>query len=93
MNEKKQFIEDNVNLVYYLVRRYYPAFSRDDDIIQCGMVGLCKAAEKWNGSSKFSYYAKKWILGEINQELRSRNKHKVEISLERMLEENERNDY
>ena len=34
MNEKKQFIEDNVNLVYYLVRRYYSAFSRDDEIMQ-----------------------------------------------------------
>ena len=46
MNDRKKFIEENVNLVYVIVREYYPTFIFDEDVIQCGMVGLCKAANE-----------------------------------------------
>ena len=92
MNDKKQFIEKNIDLVYFVVNKYYPSFSKDEDIVQCGMVGLCNAVEKWEKKGKFSSYATKCILNEIRRELKDRAKRKVEISLESLLEGNKNED-
>ena len=86
MNDRQKFIEDNIGLVYYLVQKYYPHLAKDEDIIQCGTIGLCEAAENWKKQSKFSYYAKSRILGAIKDELRNRNRWSVETSLEQLLE-------
>ncbi len=80
---KKQLIEDNMNLVYGLIHKEYSTYKSDEDIVQCGMVGLCKAAEQWDESkSSFSTYATHCIRNEIRQELRSRSKHKGVLSLD-----------
>ena len=92
MNNPKQFIEKNIDLVYFAINKYYPSFSKDEDIIQCGMIGLCKAVDKWGQKGKFSSYATKCILNEIRQELKNRGKRKVEISLESWLEGNKNED-
>lgn len=92
MNNKQDFIEENINLVYVVIREYYPNFISDEDIIQCGMVGLCKAASKWKKKGKFSSFAKKCILNEVRDELKDRVKRKVEISLDRLLEGNKDED-
>ena len=76
-------IEDNMNLVYFLVSRYYPTFTQDEDIIQSGMVGLCRAADTWDESkSMFSTYASKCILNEILQEFKRRKRHYNTVSLD-----------
>lgn len=76
-------VEDNMNLVYFLINKYYPTFNYDEDIIQCGMVGLCKAADTWDESNcTFSTYASKCILNEINMEFRRRRKNKTQLSLD-----------
>lgn len=94
MNDKQQFIEENMNLVYFLIQKYYPTFIHDEDIIQCGMMGLCEAAERFDkNKAKFSYYAKNRILGAIKDELRYRNKFSKDISLERLLERKDHDDY
>lgn len=87
MKDKQKFIEENTSLVYFLINKYYPSFSSDEDIIQCGMTGLCEAVSRWEGKCKFSHYAQNWILGEIRKELRDRNKHSVDTSLETLLED------
>ncbi len=80
---KQQLIEDNINLVYSVVSKEYPTYLHDDDIIQSGMLGLCKAAEKWDETkSKFSTYAWRCIRNEINQEFINRKPHSNNISLE-----------
>ena len=72
-----------MKLVYYIVSKDYPTFIRDEDIIQCGMLGLCKAAQSWDESkAKFSTYAGKCIRNEINQEFIRRKPHSKNISLE-----------
>lgn len=86
MTNRSDFIEQNIPLVYVVIREYYPFLESDEDIIQCGMVGLCKAAKKWEQKGKFSSFARKIILDEIRTELKQRQKHAVEISLERLLE-------
>lgn len=79
-----KLIEDNMTLVYYLVKRYYPKFLFDEDIIQCGMVGLVKAAQTWDESkSKFSSYSSFCILNEIRQEFIRRSKYSTDTSLEK----------
>lgn len=72
-----------MNLVYFLVQRYYPTFITDEDIIQCGMIGLCLASSKWDESKgTFSTFASQCILNEIRSEFRRRNKSVSAISLE-----------
>lgn len=80
---KQQLIESNMNLVYYVIRNEYPTYIRDDDIIQSGMLGLCKAADKWDEKkSKFSTYAIKWIRGEILEEFKRRKPYSEMLSLD-----------
>lgn len=81
--KKQMLIEDNMNLVYSLITKEYPTYIHDEDIIQCGMLGLCKAADKWDESkSQFSTYAWYCIRNEILQEFRRRMKHQGVLSLD-----------
>lgn len=89
MMNNQEFIEENIKLVYFFINKYYPSFSKDEDIIQCGMLGLCKAAKKWKQEGEFSSYACQCILNEVRTELRNRAKKQVEISLESLLEGND----
>lgn len=83
--DRKKLIEDNLNLVYFVVRKYYPAFRNDEDIIQCGMLGLCNAARIWTeGKSAFSTYASLAISNEIIRELNKRNHRVVTFSINRV---------
>jgi RNA polymerase sporulation-specific sigma factor len=83
---KDNLILENMKLVYYLISKYYPTFIGDEDLQQVGMLGLCKAANTWNEEkSKFSTYASKCILNEINFEFKRRKKHNGVLSLDKEL--------
>lgn len=72
-----------MNLVHFLIKTYYPTFSADEDVIQAGMVGLCRAANAWNEElSNFSTFASRCILNDIRKELRSRKKQQGTLSLD-----------
>ena len=76
-------IDTNMSLVYYIIHKYYPTFINDEDIVQSGMVGLCKAANTWDEEkSTFSTYASICILNEIRIEFRKRKKHQGVLSLD-----------
>ena len=80
---KQQLIEENMNLVYFLINKYYPTFIKDEDLIQTGMIGLCRAAETWDESkSEFSTFASKCVLNEICNEFGRRCRHKETLSLD-----------
>ena len=80
---RQQLIEDNINLVYFVVHTYYPTFVNDEDIIQCGMLGLCMAAESWDAEQgAFSTFATRCISNQIIKEFRARKKYKGVLSLE-----------
>lgn len=75
-----------MNLVYHIVHRNYPTYWNDEDLIQCGMMGLCKAAQNWDGvTSKFSTYACICITNEIKYELVKRSKQVSQISLDHKI--------
>ena len=85
---KDDLITENMKLVYYIVSKEYPTFIRDEDIIQSGMLGLCKAAQTWDESkAKFTTYAGKCIRNEINQEFIRRKPHSNNLSLETKIGE------
>ena len=72
-----------MNLVYSLVSKEYPTYVHDEDIIQSGMLGLCKAAERWDESkSQFSTFAWRCIRNEIATEFARRAKHHGILSLD-----------
>ena len=86
MQEKNKLIEDNIPLVYYTVQHYYPNCVHDEDIIQCGMLGLCKAAQKWDEEKgKWSTFAITCIRNDIRHEFARRAKHKDVLSLDYTL--------
>ena len=76
-------IEENMNLVYFIIHKYYPTFAADEDIVQSGMLGLCKAVNTFDeNKSTFSTYASACIRNEIAKEFTARKKHKGILSLE-----------
>ena len=82
MNIIEELITNNKGLVYYIVNKYYHKYANDDDVIQCGMIGLWKAAKSYQPEkSKFATYASKCILSEIGQYFRKENKHSHNVSL------------
>jgi DNA-directed RNA polymerase len=79
-----------MNLVYSLIAREYPTYIQDEDIIQCGMLGLCMAADKWEeGKAKFSAFAWFCIRHEIIRELKKRSKHQGVLSLDSVVRSGE----
>ena len=90
MSDMDNLVIDNMKLVYHIISRKYPTFSKDEDLIQCGMVGLVKAANTYlnDKDSVFSTYACKCIQNEIRQELRKRKVHDVPcVSLDKTVKD------
>ena len=87
---KNELIEQNMSLVYHLVRKYYPRLIGDEDIIQCGMLGLVEATKDFDPEKgAFSTYASSKILGNIKSEIRSRMKHNGVLSLDYEISDDE----
>lgn len=83
-----ELIEDNMNLVYYIISRQYPTFLHDDDVIQSGMLGLVKAANTFDpNKGLFSTYAGRCIRNEINQEFIRRKPFSNTVSLDTKISE------
>lgn len=72
-----------MNLVYFLIHKYFPTVKWDEDITQAGMVGLCRAADKYDETkSSFSAFASVCIMNSIKMELNMRKKSKNQLSLD-----------
>ena len=83
MVNQQKLIEDNMNLVYYVIHQNFPKYATDEDIVQVGMVGLCKAANAWDEEKgSFATFAVKSIYHEICNEFRCRNRQKFTYSLD-----------
>ena len=91
--QQEQLVEDNINLVYYTIVRYYPLHKGDEDIIQNGMIGLCRAAIDYNPEKgAFSTYAIRKIRSAIGYEFRKDCKRIKTISLDAEREANHHGD-
>ena len=76
MNDKHKLIEENMKLVYFTINKQFPSYIHDEDVIQHGMIGLCKAANTWKeGGAQFSTYAVNCIRVEIYNAFRYERNH------------------
>lgn len=80
---KEQLVEENVGLVWCVVKRFYGRGVETEDLFQIGSIGLIKAIDKFELSYdvKFSTYAVPMIVGEIKRFLRDDGMIKVSRSL------------
>lgn len=87
MMDREQKIIDNMNLVHYVIHKYFPLYMDNQDNIQNGYVGLIKAVDSFDESTgnTFSTYAARCIFNEIAINLRKQSKHAKDISLYMVL--------
>lgn len=84
---REQVINENVGLVWSIVRRFLGRGQEAEDLFQIGVIGLMKAVDKFNLSYEvmFSTYAVPMISGEIKRYLRDNNSL---IKMSRSIKEN-----
>ncbi len=83
---KAQLVEENVGLIWCIVKRFYNRGTEAEDLFQIGSIGLLKAIDKFDLSYdvKFSTYAVPMISGEIKRFLRDDGMIKVSRSLKEL---------
>lgn len=69
---REQLVEENMGLVYTVVRRFLGRGCEQEDLVQIGCIGLLKAIDHFDLSFdvRFSTYAVPMIAGEIRRFLR-----------------------
>ncbi|MDO4323966.1 MAG: SigF/SigG family RNA polymerase sporulation sigma factor [Lachnospiraceae bacterium] len=69
---REQLVEENMGLVYTVVRRFLGRGCEQEDLVQIGCIGLLKAIDNFDTSYdvRFSTYAVPMIAGEIKRFLR-----------------------
>lgn len=84
---REQVINENVGLVWSIVRRFLGRGQEAEDLFQIGVIGLMKAVDKFDLSFDvmFSTYAVPMIAGEIKRYLRDNNSL---IKMSRSIKEN-----
>ena len=80
---KNQLVNENMGLVWSLVRRFAGRGYELEDLFQIGSIGLLKSIDKFDSSFnvKFSTYAVPMIVGEIKRFLRDDGMLKVSRTL------------
>ena len=83
---RTQLVEENVGLIWCVVRRFTGRGVESEDLFQIGSIGLLKAIDKFDFSYdvKFSTYAVPMISGEIQRFLRDDGMIKVSRSLKEL---------
>jgi len=83
---RAQLFEENVGLIWCVVRRFLGRGVESEDLFQIGSIGLLKAIDKFDFSYdvKFSTYAVPMISGEIQRFLRDDGMIKVSRSLKEL---------
>lgn len=80
---ENMMVEENMGLVYSIVRRFTNRGYETEDLTQIGAIGLIKAVKKFNPefNVQFSTYAVPMITGEIKRFLRDDGAVKISRSL------------
>lgn len=84
---REQVINENVGLVWSIVKRFMGRGQEAEDLFQIGVIGLMKSVDKFSMEYevKFSTYAVPMISGEIKRYLRDNNSL---IKMSRSVKEN-----
>ena len=83
---RAQLVEQNMGLVWSIVRRFSGRGTENEDLFQIGAIGLMKAIDKFDCSFevRFSTYAVPMIMGEIKRFMRDDGM----IKISRTMKEN-----
>lgn len=83
---REQLVEENVGLVWCVVKRFFHRGTEPEDLFQIGTIGLLKAIDKFSleYEVKFSTYAVPMIAGEVKRYLRDDGMLKVSRSLKEL---------
>ena len=83
---RDRLVEENMGLVWSIVRRFAGRGCETEDLFQIGSIGLIKAIDKFDTSYdvRFSTYAVPMIAGEIRRFLRDDGMIKVSRSVKEM---------
>ena len=83
---RDRLIEENIGLVWSVVKRFKNRGVEMEDLFQIGSIGLIKAVDKFDSSYhvQFSTYAVPMIVGEIKRFLRDDGMIKVSRSLKEL---------
>ena len=83
---RNDLVEENVGLIWSIVRRFAGRGCETEDLFQIGSIGLMKAIDKFDTSFdvKFSTYAVPLIMGEIKRFLRDDGMIKVSRSVKEL---------
>lgn len=83
---KEYVVNNNMGLVWSIVRKFLNRGTDAEDLFQIGCIGLIKAIEKFDMSFdvRFSTYAVPMIMGEIKRHLRDDGIIKVSRSLKEL---------
>ena len=83
---REQLVEENVGLIWCVVKRFYGRGLENEDLFQIGSIGLLNAIDKFDLSYdvKFSTYAVPMISGEIKRFLRDDGMIKVSRTLKEL---------
>lgn len=86
MASRNLIVEENIGLIWSMVKRFSGRGHEMDDLFQIGSIGLLKAIDKFdfNYQVRFSTYAVPMITGEIKRFLRDDGMIKVSRSLKEM---------
>lgn len=81
---RDKLIEDYLDLVRWVIHRYYPTYAHDEDVFQNGCIGLVNAANAYDPEQgyAFSTLAVKCILNTVIKGFRTTKKEPSTISLE-----------
>ncbi len=96
VNARNQIVNENLNLIRSVVKRFLMRGYDYEELFQVGSIGLIKAAERFNPEFdvQFSTYAVPLIMGEIQRFIRDDNPLHISRSLKelsiRCLKEKER---
>ncbi len=80
---KEELFNQNIKLAYYFANRYRVNYPHEmEDIKQVALLGLWKAANKYNGKTKFATFACAVMSNTVNYYLRHVKKHSNQSHLE-----------
>lgn len=73
-------------MVYAAARRLAPWPRQDEDLLQCGLIGLWKAAERWDETRPFPPLARRCVENEMVTYLRQQRRQAPTVPLRRAEE-------
>lgn len=70
--QETEIIEQYKKLVHSVAARKFYRWQFDEDLIQCGLIGLWEAAQKWDGAKNFTAFARVCIYRNMLDYVRSK---------------------